>query len=607
MPEEPDRPMVAYALDYLQAGRSVFPVCTPTRPGHCVQHGTCRHPGKIPLIAWDAYQERLPDPSEITLWWQRWPEANIGMATGLVSGVDVLDGDSPEARDYVRTQGIEWGPQVLTGKPGGTHWHLATEVVNRNFARKRPGLDFRGTGGYALLPPSKHETGARYRWAADTESLPLPYYPQWLCELFQEPAAAQSGEWESHESLDMELLLDGIPQGQRDELLYKWACRMRGAGVPLEYARYIMRQAARSCRPPFEEWVGVEKLERVWREFPVNTTLEVPGTAALSGEYGVMSIHQALAHEDEPLRQLVDGILWADRINWAFAAPGTGKTLFLTALGLHVAAGKPFHGRPVIQGGVVLLEEDSPLSVLVEYAETLVDAYGIDTSSLPFYVNREQGLRITDEVGIQIALRAIEQCPVWPTLVLLDACERIAPSSTFTTKESEPLLTFLQWCINHRITPVVIDHTRKLGVLRKDDKKPDPLDLLYGGRTKSAISDVMMFFEGNPKTGVKLTYPKFRGEPPNGLDFVFSPESGFNLKIKGHAQTPTQVKLMAVLNNQPAGWYRLAWLIEQAHVPLRSGQRALDSLVKAGWLLRKGEIGKETEFRLNPDLPSVFD
>ena len=67
------------ALEYLARGWSVIPI------------EPC---GKRPLVAWLEFQDRLPSPAEVGRWFDRWPEANIGIVTGIVSGLVVLDVDA---------------------------------------------------------------------------------------------------------------------------------------------------------------------------------------------------------------------------------------------------------------------------------------------------------------------------------------------------------------------------------------------------------------------------------------------------------------------------------------------------------------------------------
>lgn len=281
--------MLEYALGYWMDFKPVFPICTPTGPGRCIQHGACRSAGKTPLAPWLKYQTELPSADELDIWWnKRWPEANIGMATGHLSGVVVLDLDGTEARKEALRRGISPSPTIFTGKVGGTHIWLRDPGPGaelRNFARKLPGIDFRGEGGYVVLPPSRHESGRQYRWADGTVSLPLSDIPAWLLALFSGPGEAPDGTL-GHVNLD--LILDGIPEGQRDDTIYRYACKLRGDDVPRDYAEMLVRQAARSCRPPFDESAAVEKVQRAYREFAPTPVLDVPAEGvALPGHESI--------------------------------------------------------------------------------------------------------------------------------------------------------------------------------------------------------------------------------------------------------------------------------------------------------------------------------
>jgi putative DNA primase/helicase len=75
------------ALKYWELGWSIIPLGRDKRP----------------LIAeWSPYQKRRATKDEIEQWWSKWPEANIGLVTGSISGVVVLDADSAEANDYIQ-------------------------------------------------------------------------------------------------------------------------------------------------------------------------------------------------------------------------------------------------------------------------------------------------------------------------------------------------------------------------------------------------------------------------------------------------------------------------------------------------------------------------
>jgi len=173
------------AKEYLALGWSVIPL----EPG-----------GKLPpeitpggkRFSWKPYQTRQASERELTGWLQRWRRCNLGIVTGQVSGVIVLDIDSPEAAAWVEMQGVPLTPTVKTGKgqhlffrhPGGTVRNFASKVV--------AGLDLRGDGGYVCAPPSVHETGTVYQWEIGPDT-PLADPPGWLLDLIRgdTPAPAQ--------------------------------------------------------------------------------------------------------------------------------------------------------------------------------------------------------------------------------------------------------------------------------------------------------------------------------------------------------------------------------------------------------------------------------
>jgi hypothetical protein len=48
---------------------------------------------KRPLVRWENYQHRRADEAEVRGWFQAWPDAGIGIVTGTISGLVVLDID----------------------------------------------------------------------------------------------------------------------------------------------------------------------------------------------------------------------------------------------------------------------------------------------------------------------------------------------------------------------------------------------------------------------------------------------------------------------------------------------------------------------------------
>lgn len=311
------------------------------------------------------------------------------------------------------------------------------------------------------------------------------------------------------------------------------------------------------------------------------------------------SLHELAQATPDVQQQMLQGLLWVARTHWVYSAPGVGKTLFLTAALLHIAAGKDFCGRPVKQGPVLLIEEDSPLGVLGDYVSMIADIYGFDLSSLPFWVNRRQGFRINDASPI---IEAIQSAPQWPAVLALDACERLVPSETFSSKELDPLSRLLQHTSAQGTANVVIDHTRKSPTTALQQ---DPLDLLYGGRTKSAISDIMLYFSGSIKSSARIAFTKFRGQTPPALDVSFDSAKGFTVRGKLRELSETERNIMRIINGKPSETVIKQEIIEQTGIPERTVERALQRMVLDGYVERD-ESFRPAAFRAAPGAPGMF-
>jgi len=90
--------LLTTALAYAQRGWRVFPLHTLTTDGCSCGKETCGdQAGKHPRYHHDdlahGHNNATRDPDLIQRWWTRWPDANIGVATGQISGFVVIDVD----------------------------------------------------------------------------------------------------------------------------------------------------------------------------------------------------------------------------------------------------------------------------------------------------------------------------------------------------------------------------------------------------------------------------------------------------------------------------------------------------------------------------------
>jgi len=105
---------------------------------------------------------------EVEEWWRRWPHANVGVVTGRVSGIVVLDVD-PRSGGALALGALEerWGalPATLEARTGGRGRHLWFSFDDElSSAVLAPGLELKAERSVVIAPPSVHATGHRYVW-----------------------------------------------------------------------------------------------------------------------------------------------------------------------------------------------------------------------------------------------------------------------------------------------------------------------------------------------------------------------------------------------------------------------------------------------------------
>lgn len=140
------------------------------------------------------------DPNEIRAMFGGRQDANFAIATGLVSGVFVLDVDvgtqdgAATLRDLIRKYGpLPVVPKALTPSPGSCQLYFTQpDRPIRNRVCFLPGLDVRATGGSAVQPPSKrrgraNKVDGEYRWERGPWDCPPDVAPPWLIELIDPP------------------------------------------------------------------------------------------------------------------------------------------------------------------------------------------------------------------------------------------------------------------------------------------------------------------------------------------------------------------------------------------------------------------------------------
>jgi DNA-binding MarR family transcriptional regulator len=311
--QEQQARLLEAAVEYAGRGLPVFP---------------CR--GKEPLTA-HGFHDASMDIDAVVTWWQRWPQANIGIPTGAPSGLDVLDvdprhGGLQSLEAFERKHGrLPKGPQVLTGGGGQHRYFRHLTGLRSGNGKLGDGLDVRAEGGYVIAPPSGHESGNPYRWLRPLD-VELPAWPDVLADAVQRrngPAPTVD---------------DIIPEGKRRQAMLHVAGKLKRSGLTGDEILPTLRKLNERCRPPLDE----AELESVALK-TTNIEPEHLGRPAYEGpahKLGdvVATFEQWLYLPDPTIVLVALGTVAANLLEgsplWTLlvAPPGAGKTETLQAI-----------------------------------------------------------------------------------------------------------------------------------------------------------------------------------------------------------------------------------------------------------------------------------
>jgi hypothetical protein len=257
------------ARTYAELGLAVLPLHNISVAGGKCSCGKlkCSSPGKHPRTG-RGLNDATADAVIIERWWRTWADANVGIATGTVSGIVVLDvdprhGGNESLGDLQLAHGpLPKTPIVITGGSGKHIFfrHPGGHVPNSSGALAS-GIDVRGDGGYVVAPPSNHVSGNFYSWepANRIDKEMFAAAPDWLLALIrklpnEEHTGRPSSEW-------VELIRGPVAEGMRNDALARIAghlLRIR-ALHPAIAAELVQAVNEARCNPP----LGADEVQAI--------------------------------------------------------------------------------------------------------------------------------------------------------------------------------------------------------------------------------------------------------------------------------------------------------------------------------------------------------
>lgn len=497
-----------------------------------------------------------------------------------------------------------------------THWMYVLEgpISTKKFLDVDGSmlLELRSDGLQTMIPPSVHPSGVELRW--NKYNPRIEFSKDFVLEKVHQLGALTllAKHWPdvpgSRQALTMAVtgfLLNNGYKGSYASFLVKQVLYAVNELTPERVSAITSTQKAHgegkhvTGGPTIQSILG----EEVYRRFVDYLDLPTPDTTEIEFDDEVqestvasslISIYDLVTSKVFTQTEIVEGLLWAGKTHWLYSDPNAGKTMLALALALHIAAGRPFAGREVRQGSVVIIEEDSSLAVVTSYLDNFASLYGMDFRDLPIFFNQEQGIRIYKDRDIDKVYDLVHSHGSSPSLVVWDSCERILPSSSFNSREIDPLDRLLKSLANEGTANLVLDHTNK-----SQYENPNNMDVLYGSRAKSAIADIMLQLQGSIKLGVlNGTFTKFRGETPPPIDIFYGEEFGFKIKdrISAGTKSPYEAEVIGWFLAKPRQWIdelqieEALWTNPEDEISLKRLHRTLESMASRRLLRRMTDL-----------------
>jgi len=222
--------------------------------------------GKAPLarLVRHGVANATTDIRVLSEWWQRFPDANIGLTCErlLVVDVDPRNNGDAELALLLATHGdIPRTPRARTGSGGE---HIFFRRPNGELSGKlAPGIDLvHGPRRYVVASPSVHASGKRYQWLIQPH-VQLAEAPHWLIAAARPSVPMPAGSLAEHNKSGARVrraraYLATIPPAVSGQNGHRQTFRaavlvLRGFALTDDEATLALASWNRGCTPPWSE------------------------------------------------------------------------------------------------------------------------------------------------------------------------------------------------------------------------------------------------------------------------------------------------------------------------------------------------------------------
>jgi hypothetical protein len=437
-------PVLEAALSYAKLGIPILP---------------CKPKGKVPDCP-EGKDNASLNREVIRAWFTDRPDRNIG---GLITpAMVVLDIDGPEGERALANNGFVPTSTAEAKTPKGRHlWYVWTgEDSPQRKIGFLPKVDIL-CNGYVVMPPSEVHGGGKYGWEVPLTKDNLEACPDWLSVAVAENKA-------SHKNIDPEEFFEGLPEGQRQVGLFRYAClQRRSPRMTKREAKILVAALAKASEGRgYKKYPDTDALvDRVWKTYDAAV-----GVDEKQEESRVWSLSDLLSEVHEPPNYLIDKLLPGLGYTIVFAAQGAGKSVLAGQSAVAITTGTPFLGRQTRRSGVLVLDiEQDPAGAADRWRKLL---RGMHLEAAPGNLYTAFSWPQLDDGGFQkIADFVVEhphvQLIVVDTLAQATSMEGGGGNAYFS--DSRAMSKFTRFGNEYGVAFMIISHSRKSIAGSKDN------------------------------------------------------------------------------------------------------------------------------------------
>lgn len=551
------------ALEYVDRGWSVLPV----RPDE-----------KRPYMNnWLQYTHRRAPRRQVEQWFAALTGAGVGVVTGKVSGMVVLDveADCPTPVEELLRR---WPTRMVsrTGSGGAHLFYQYPQGVGRvsNRVRIFEGADLRADGGFIVLPPTRHASGSRYGWVE--QGAPGPF-PRELLDMQAQPSSREGDGWIAE-------ALRGVSEGGRNDTCARLAGYFFKKGLERDIVEALLQEWNERNDPPMparEVTTTVRSIERshaMGGEQFTSVQFEDDRTPEERAEWSTFDVMRMVdyvkGYGGGGVHWLVDDWLPDASITFLVSPPESYKTWLLLDLAVSVSAGVPFLGRYRVNSPgptLIIQQEDSHagltdrLALIVEQKAGASERLSGDEwqipvmPDLPIYVHPSRMLRFDDERVLEELERQIEA--IRPKAVLIDPLYSTTSSvDGYMADLANQMMVLKTWRDRYGCSFLIAHHSRK-----NIDPDSTAREDSWGSQFLNAFLEAGWQIRRNPRLAdnevVVRRHSKVMGnQPPVSLTFDISTVHPMHYRVDvrdyqaapGQGQRkPAQASLLDIIRESP--------------------------------------------------------